>query len=1178
MFTSHLGRAALACAAVVSLSVTATAATAGALSRPTARFSLVTASIVAPSGSKSLGTKSTTSTMTFSVYLSSSNATGLAQYAAAVTNSHSSIFGHYLAPGQFASRFGAGASALSSVQKYLSSQGLSVSSTVTDGLALHVTGSVASINRAFHTTITRYQLANGSLGTAAVHGVSVPSGLRTDILGVVGLDNLTRENSATKIVHHKRAALSHLRWPKGSHLGLSFSLRTHSAPGAPSSCASAVQATQRGGGGITDSQVAHAYGADALYSAGDLASTQTIAVYELEPFSLADVKAFDQCYFGADHTSNITTINVDGGPGTGTGSGESALDIDNVSALAPNAHIEVYQAPNSTVGALDAYGQIVADDTAKIVTTSWGLCEAAAVAYSPASLQVEHVLFEQAAAQGQTVFAAAGDSGSNDCAGHNSQPTLPLLSVDDPAAQPYVVSVGGTTAVTVAKPPAEQVWNDGAQGGAGGGGTSSLWQMPTWQAMDSAVTSTSPSNVCGTGHSACRITPDVSAFADEFTGITISYAGSWYTIGGTSSSAPIWAALLAEVNGSSYCTSNPSTANGVGFVSPLLYEVGSNPTLAAQGFNDVTLGNNDVFSVSSGSYGAKVGYDAASGLGSPNLTGPSNTGLASSLCHAAQNATSGTVSAIFPGYGNSSGNTKVLIAGTGFMTGATNNVANVYFGEQPAAHFTVNSAIRITAYTPAEVLPSSVATPASSGGESLVAVTLTSGHTDVGPTFSYLSHSGSHRYPVVSGVGPNGGPNSGANQVNLYGSGFTGATTVTFGGVAATSFVVKSDSMIRAVAPPQGAASCLAHSFGLTSGLCQTVVVVRTALGTSLTVTPLKPLQGPYSYNNLGVPVAPSLCHCELYPTRTEYDFQSAPTISSVTNQFKVGAAFSPYGGDYIIVHGTGFNWLTLNALLIGSGSTQVQEFSVSNVKYTSFSGYTTADPTPSPQGNTTAVYANSLGGTSSAALITYGAVPRIDTLSGTLLPSSGAMSLVLTGSGFSNIQYVAFSSPFGLPSTAVISNFHVDSPTQITVTTPSLTPGSYQVTVGNSIGDSGLYSNPYIGPAASYQTVPVFATNVIVTYPGAAALTSASGTTCSVVGGCSIVLSGVNLGPQVDITIYVGPYTATITNDVQVAGVDFVTATVPAAYQGIPGAFIIYANTDNGRTPSTLTALETYV
>ena len=179
--------------------------------------------------------------------------------------------------------------------------------------------------------------------------------------------------------------------------------------------------------------------------------------------------------------SRLQTVPVDGGQQTGLGSGEAMLDIEDISAVAPKATIYVYEAPNTEYGATDEYNTIVSQDKAKVISTSWGVCEQSEQVGQPGVQALENVIFEEAAAQGQSTFAAAGDDGSDDCAGLGSTPVSPLLSVDDPGSQPFVTSVGGTTIDNATQPPAERVWNDGAVGGAGGGGISDSWTAPVWQ-------------------------------------------------------------------------------------------------------------------------------------------------------------------------------------------------------------------------------------------------------------------------------------------------------------------------------------------------------------------------------------------------------------------------------------------------------------------------------------------------------------------------------------------------------------------------------------------------------------------------------------------------------------------------------------------------------------------------
>ena len=125
---------------------------------------------------------------------------------------------------------------------------------------------------------------------------------------------------------------------------------------------------------------------------------------------------------------------VDGGSSSGIDP-EVTLDIELAIALAPESQIYVYEGPNSDQGVLDTYNRIATDNLAKQVSTSWGMGENLV---SAQYLQAENAIFLQMAAHGQTIYAAAGDSGAYD-----DYPSSTLV-VDDPASQPYVVGVGGT--------------------------------------------------------------------------------------------------------------------------------------------------------------------------------------------------------------------------------------------------------------------------------------------------------------------------------------------------------------------------------------------------------------------------------------------------------------------------------------------------------------------------------------------------------------------------------------------------------------------------------------------------------------------------------------------------------------------------------------------------------------
>jgi kumamolisin len=228
--------------------------------------------------------------------------------------------------------------------------------------------------------------------------------------------------------------------------------------------------------------------------------------------------------------------------------------------------------------------------------------------FSPGLIASENTVFEQAAAEGISVFVASGDNGSEAC--ERSSERLKELSVQDPASQPFVTAVGGTHLAALGPPPAESVWNDTrTQNGAGGGGISGVWRMPSWQAGPGVVNRYSTGKPCHMARGYCREVPDISASADPQRGYIIVYKGHWIGEGGTSAATPLCAALLADIS------SRRAPPARRGFLNPLLY------SLPKGTFNDIRKGNNDFTRTHHGRYPATRWFDLASGLGSP--IGPS---------------------------------------------------------------------------------------------------------------------------------------------------------------------------------------------------------------------------------------------------------------------------------------------------------------------------------------------------------------------------------------------------------------------------------------------------------------------------------------------------------------------------------------------------------------------------
>jgi len=577
-----------------------------------------------PPGASIRGGLPDTTRMHVTVSLNPRDPTALADYALAVSTVGSSLYRDYLTPREFAQRFGASTAQLSAVRASLRAHGLTPGHASANALSIPVSATAGQLERAFSLSFLKLALPGRRRAIATTAAPSFDADVADSVQAVVGLNTVSEPRPLLR------------RATPGSAPALALS-RAHVVTGGPQPCAAAQRAALNQSAYTMD-QIASAYGFSGLYQAGDGAGGVTVAVYELEPDNPSDIAAYQACY--GTHAS-ISSVPVDGGAGRGPGSGEAALDIETLIGLAPNARVLVYQGPNSNSGApgsgpYDTFSAIINQDRAQVITVSWGECEQA---QGVASADAEDTLFEQAAVQGQSIVAASGDNGSEDCGTNGGAPQT-QLAVDDPASQPWVTGVGGTTLTAIGPRPTEKVWNSAAspagdqfQPGASGGGRSSLWPMPANQLDASPALNLDPANSlgggCGHAGGFCRQVPDVAADADPATGYLIYWNGSaslpglpagWQGIGGTSAGAPVWAALIALADASRACH-----GAGIGFANPALYRAAG--TAYANDFNDVIAGENDFTGTGGGQFVAGPGYDMASGLGTPNAAA-----LAADLC------------------------------------------------------------------------------------------------------------------------------------------------------------------------------------------------------------------------------------------------------------------------------------------------------------------------------------------------------------------------------------------------------------------------------------------------------------------------------------------------------------------------------------------------------------------
>jgi kumamolisin len=328
---------------------------------------------------------------------------------------------------------------------------------------------------------------------------------------------------------------------------------------------------------VSPFQVAEAYSFPVQYTGRG----QAVAILELGGgFKVPDLRA----YFAknARWMPWVYSVGVDGQKNAPTGDaggpdGEVMLDIEIVGAIAPGANIVVYFTDNTEQGFANGILAVAHDTHYKpgILSISWGGPESG---WSNAGIRAMEGALQQAKDANIPVFVASGDNGSDDGVGDGKN------HVDYPASSVYSIGCGGTRIVLggSTKIASETVWNDGQEGGATGGGYSTLFEKPEWQP----------------GEAVKRGLPDVAGNADPQSGYNILVDGETATVGGTSAVAPLWAALFALLG--------EHKGLPVGSVVQTLY---ANPGA----FHDITQGNN-------GAYKATEGWDATTGLGSPDGT------------------------------------------------------------------------------------------------------------------------------------------------------------------------------------------------------------------------------------------------------------------------------------------------------------------------------------------------------------------------------------------------------------------------------------------------------------------------------------------------------------------------------------------------------------------------------
>jgi len=668
-----------------------------------------------PSGAALLGAVSPGTSVAVTVTLNIPDQAALTTFLNGLTNQASPYYQQFLAPGQFGPMFGPSLGQVAVVENALRAAGLSPGPVAPDRLSIPVTASASAIERAFGVTLDRYRLAGGRLAFANTAAPKIAASAAPYVQGVLGLDDLNPMQpegdslSGSAPAATRSAVLRAVAGPTAT----TGAARPAVNPG-PQPCA-AIAGDESG---LTAADIAAHYGLAQRYEEGDYGQGIRIGVAELEPNLASDISSYEQCY---RISTKLNYLKVDGGAGRGAGSGEAALDIETLAVLAPKATVDVYQAPNNGIGFYDIFKKWATSDTDKVLSVSWGNCEARLPA---ATLKAQEAVFEQANAQGQTVFAASGDNGSTGCS--NNATANARLNVSVPASDPYVIGVGGTSfGLTSNNVQVEITWNDSdIDSGAGGGGVSTQWCMPAYQhqtAIPAIVNahSVKDKKSCASGY--FREVPDVAALGDPFFGYAVVADDQWIQVGGTSAATPVWASIAALTDASGFCSAYRSKGD---FLPQTLYAVAAKYhsyiyASSPQGLDDVTFGNNDYTpsGYGGGLYPATRGYDMATGLGSPMVSGLSGlygggkgewhtfqVGLSQLMCHqSATTAKTVKVTSVSPASGPAGKARKVVVHGSGFLAVGSADAAQIISGKKVLATVGAScSATQCTITVPAE--------------------------------------------------------------------------------------------------------------------------------------------------------------------------------------------------------------------------------------------------------------------------------------------------------------------------------------------------------------------------------------------------------------------------------------------------------------------------------------------
>ena len=801
----------------------------------------------------------------------------LNQFVDAQYNPESPYYHQWLTPEQYGERFGVSDSDTAQIVNWLQGHGMEGEEVTASRRSIIFSGTAAQVQAAFHTAIHAYKIGD-EVHHANVKDPEIPAALLQVVGGVVSLHDF-----------HSEAMHGLVRKPS-------------------------PEFSSGGAYYLAPADFATIYDLGPLYQQAITGNGQSVAIVARSNIKLADARQF-RAFFGLPANDPQIIINgTDPGIWNSDEETEADLDVEWSGAVAKNATIKlvVSKSTNSSDGADLSAQYIVNHNLAPVMSMSFGLCEGALGSSGNGFL---NSLWQQAAAEGITVFVSSGDSGAAGCDSASASTATHGRAVNGLCSTPYSVCVGGTELNDVSNPTLywapsnspgtqasalsyipEVAWNASGPGyelWASGGGASTVYAKPSWQA--------------GTGVPADgkRDVPDVALTSAGHDGYIIYQEGGLYVVGGTSAASPSFAGVMALVV--------QNTAARQGNANIAFYSLaGKQRAGGASVFHDITSGNNSV--PGQAGFNATVGFDQATGLGSIDASVLVSHWSDASVVPTFQATLSASALSLTAGSNNNNNNSvtvKVAVSG-GFnaavafsVTGLPSGVTAAFTPATLPAPGAGSSVLKLTATSAAQAGIYSATMTATSGATKkpmALSVTVTPA-----PTFALASS--------VASIGVSAGNSNTVTLTTTASSNFNAAVTLNVTGLPAGMTAQFLPSSIVG-APGSGAS---AVTFAAASGVApKAYSVIVTATGGGVTQKQTLAVNVPgfsFTPSTTSATVS-STAHGTLRLTTAALGgFNAAVALSAFGLPKGVTASFSP---ESVAAPGSGSSTLTL---IKGSGA-----------------------------------------------------------------------------------------------------------------------------------------------------------------------------------------------------------------------------------------------------------------